>query len=258
MLEVGQSAPYKLGKQRPKIDHRTFKLSNYLEKAALPPPPEETSWIMKPTGWPMYGNDVLGDCVEATGGHTVGQWTYYAGGSEELIDEGDIIRFYSDAGGYVPGDPSTDNGTFMLNALNVWRQKGIGGSGHRIGAYMSVDFRNRVEVMQAIQLFGNINLGIQLPISAQGQSAWTVAKGGTRTRVGAPGSWGGHCIPVMAASPITLSCITWGQRLKMSWNFFEAYADEAYVVLSTEWIAPNGTSPSGFNLAQLQADLAQL
>jgi len=248
----------KLGKKPPRIDSRTLKLAKYLVPDRLAAPPAESSWVVKVPSWPMYGNDTLGDCVEAAAGHYVDQVTFFARGTETVLNESDIIAFYSAAGGYVPGDPSTDNGTDMLTALNIWRQQGIGTSRHKIYAYMAVDYTNTTEVMQAITLFGSLYTGIQLPISAQGQDKWTVVTGGPFGNKGIAGGWGGHCVPIMAYSPITLTCVTWGERLKMSHNFFADYVDESYVVLSEEWIGGNGMSPSGFNLAQLDADLAAL
>jgi hypothetical protein len=112
-------------------------------------------------------------------------------------------------------------------------------------------------VRVAVKLFGNCYVGLALPLSAEGEDAWTVPAGGAYGD-GSPGSWGGHCVPIVAYSPLTLTCITWGQRLKMSWNFFEDYCDEAYAVLTHDWIEANGLSPSQFNLAQLSKDLAAL
>ena len=122
----------------------------------------------------------------------------------------------------------------------------------------AVDPTNLAEVKMATWLFGNVCAGLQLPSSAQNQNAWTVAQGGTYTPTGAPGSWGGHCVPIMGVSPITMSCITWGARLKMSHNFFHDYCDEAYVVLSPDWIEKSGLAKSGFDLATLKADLLTL
>ena len=62
----------------------------------------------------------------------------------------------------------------------------------------------------------------------------------------------------MAGSPLTFTCVTWGERLKMSHNFLLDYAEEAYVVLSPDWLNAMGEAPSNFNLGQLQADLAAL
>jgi hypothetical protein len=45
----------------------------------------------------------------------------------------------------------------------------------------------------------------------------------------------------------------------MSWQFYDAYMDEAFAVLSSDWINKKvGTAPSGFNMAALQQDLAQV
>jgi hypothetical protein len=45
----------------------------------------------------------------------------------------------------------------------------------------------------------------------------------------------------------------------MSWQFYDAYMDEAFAVLSADWINTKvGSAPSGFNMTALQQDLAQV
>jgi hypothetical protein len=39
---------------------------------------------------------------------------------------------------------------------------------------------------------------------------------------------------------------------------FDTYCDEAYGVLSADWIAANDQAPSNFDLAQLEADLGEM
>lgn len=254
MLIDGKLA--RLGKSAARSDSRTLKLSNYIRKAALPPAPAEVSWITRLTAaeaLPMYLNDKLGDCVAAAAGHMIQQWNFYAGHPAQPTDA-DILTSYEAVGGYDPGNPNTDNGMDMLSYLNYWRTTGLGG--HKILAFMSVDWTNQEEVRSAIQIFGNVYIGVQLPTSAQGQTAWTVTQGGIYSAAGQPGSWGGHCIPIDAGSPETYTVTTWGTTLKMSHNFFEDYCDEAFAVLSQDWIGVTGDSPEGLDLAQLQADLA--
>lgn len=249
----------KLG--RPKLSHhddRTLKFSKYAKVVpALPDAPAEVSWITKVPSWPMYLNDTLGDCVPAAMAHVAQQETFYAGSVFMPLDI-DVEVAYEKIGGYVPGDPSTDNGCDMLTALNYWRNSGIGG--HRIAAFMALDPKNLNQVRQAIQLFGSVFAGVGLPVSAQNQNAWTVADGGLQSGVAnnQPYSWGGHCVPIFAQSPQSLTCVTWGETLKISHNFFVDYFDEAWVVLSLDWIDKNGLSPSAFDYAQLKADLSQL
>jgi len=56
-----------------------------------------------------------------------------------------------------------------------------------------------------------------------------------------------------------LYVVTWGALKSMSWQFYGAYMDEAYAVLSADWISTKiGTAPSGFNMVALQQDLAQV
>ena len=109
---------------------------------------------------------------------------------------------------------------------------------------------------EAVYLFGNVFTGIQLPTSVQGFNSWTVPDGGIMSQNGVPGSWGGHCIPTVAVSPKSLTVITWAERLKMSPNFATDYVDEMWAAVSLDWIEKNGLSPSQFNLAQLEKDLA--
>jgi hypothetical protein len=235
---------------------KTLKLAKYIK--ALPPVPSEVSWIIKMASAiaiPMYLNDSEGDCVAAAAGHMEQQWNYYAGHPWQPTDA-DIQASYEAVGGFVPGNPSTDNGMDMLSYLEYWQSTGLGG--HKILTFLAVDWTNLNELRVAIQLFGNVYLGVQLPVSAQGQTAWTVAKGGIYTPSGQPGSWGGHCVPLVASSPFSHTCETWGTLLKMSHAFLADYADEAYVVLSPDWLEANSLSPSGFDLTQLQSDMAQL
>ncbi len=255
-LQKTAALPFKLGKGAPRLDPRTLRLGKYLRNVDIVPPAGEVSWVTRvpSTAWGMMLNDSLGDCVSAAMGHMVKQWTTYAS-TDATPTDADVLKVYEDVGGYRPGDPSTDNGMVILDALNYWRTTGIGG--HKIVAYVAVNIKDAGEVRSAIELFGNVFLGIQLPISAQGETAWTVPNGGAYND-GSPGSWGGHAIPIMAASAHSLTVITWGASLKMSWNFLKDYADEAYVVLSQDWIEKTGLSPSQFDLASLQADLAQL
>lgn len=267
MFVNGQLA--KLGKRPVTLDRRLdpniLQFSNYRLRqgdlgkpvGTLPPAPSEVSWITKLAAaepLPMYLNDQLGCCVEAAAAHMIQQWSYYANNYVQPGDA-DVLKAYEDVGGYVPGQPNTDNGTDMLQFLQYWQNTGLGG--HKILAYMAVDWTNELEVQDAIELFGNLYVGIGLPVTAQGQNDWTVPDGGVYTDNGAPASWGGHCIPFVARSPLTATCITWGTTLKASHNFLADYMDEAFVVLSAEWILANGLSPSLLNLPQLEADLGQ-
>lgn len=255
-----------LGKRAPRLDPRTFKLSHYVPPT-LPAPPVKDGYIEKVGTWPMYLNDELGDCVIAAAGHMIDQWTAYSG-SEKILSDADILTGYERVGGYKVGDETTDNGCDMLTSLKYWRSTGYGG--HKIVAFAKVDHTSENEIQQAIAMFGSVYAGFVLPLSSQNPTyasetskpCWSVPKTGL-VGDGSVGSWGGHCVPLVGYSadpkgtPGTM-VVTWGALYDVTWNFVKAYADEMFVVLSQDWINAESESPSGFKLAQLQADLAAL
>ena len=248
----------RLGKKSARVDARTLQLAKYLpDKPAAPP--SASDWLTKVSGWQMYGNDTLGDCVEAASGHLEDLWASYTKPTETQITDAQVIAAYSGSSGYVPGNPSTDNGTDMLTFLNYWKATGV--DGRKIAGYVALKAGNLTELRQAIWLFGSAFIGLNMPVTAQGAPCWRVSK---LTGNGAPGSWGGHCVPVGAyneavASTTRNTVVTWGETLTMSDYFYQCYNDEGYAVLSQDWItASSKLAPSGFNLTQLQADLAAL
>lgn len=255
------NAHLKLGKLAPKIDKRTLKFRDYLKapkEVVIPYPTPKQDYISKVPSFPLYGNDILGDCVEAASGHMIQMWDAYANPSKPIPTRAQIVSAYSAITGYIPGDPSTDNGTVILDALNYWKSNGI--AGRKIVGYAALNPGDLIELRQAVELFGCAMIGVQLPVTAQDQEAWTVK---STTGDGSPGTWGGHCLPVGAydyttPDKIRNEIVTWGQTMLMSNNFYKEYSDEAYVVFSEEFMEPSGLSASGFDLAALEADLAAL
>jgi hypothetical protein len=253
-----------LGKKARRIDRRTLRLSKYIR--ALAPPPTNAGYITEVTNWPMMLNDSLGDCTVACAGHMIEQWTTYAGSPFTPTDT-EILDAYEAVSGYSPDKPDSDNGAVILDVLNYWRKTGIGGD--KIAAYVAVDPTNHVEIEQAVALFGNCYIGVGLPITAQnpiqgfnGNPCWSMPEGGP-VGDGAPYSWGGHAIPIVGygidgEGNKGVEIVTWGQIYDATWGFLSLYCDEAYAVLSQDWIEKDKQSPSGFDVAQLQSDLTQL
>ena len=78
---------------------------------------------------------------------------------------------------------------------------------------------------------------------------------------GAPRSWGGQAVSVMAYDARGVTVITWGAPQFMTWGFWNTYCDEAYAIISPDFLEKKAgqlATPDGFNLQQLQADLADL
>jgi len=245
-----------LGKLPPRRDPRTFKLARYLRDC--PPAPEQCFYQQRVHDWGMMLNDQIGDCVIAAMGHMLEQWTTYADGSPYIPTNQQILDAYRDISGYVLGDPSTDNGCDLLTSLSYWRKTGL--SYHKIAAFAEI--HTLEELHQAVYLFGNAIIGLALPQTAQDQTQWFIDD--TDPALSVPGSWGGHCVPIVGYDENLETCISWGGKLSMTPNFFRRYSDEAYAVVSADWIEKNadagadGKSPSGFDIAQLEADLQQI
>jgi hypothetical protein len=238
----------RLGKKNVRIDVRTKRMARYLT-GVLPPFPAE---IVPPSiTSTMLLNDQYGDCTIASALHFVQVWTK-ANGAEVVPTDADALAGYEAACGFNPADPNTDQGGVELDVLNYWRASGLGG--HKIAAFVALDPLNWDHVRASCFLFGGCYIGVSLPDSCKGKDVWRLDMSGASGDP-TPGSYGGHAVPIVGYSAEGPIVITWGEPLQMSWDFHDAYVDESYAPLSTDWAPGGKPAPSGFNLAALQADL---
>jgi hypothetical protein len=196
----------------------------------------------------MMRNDSLGDCTIAGAAHGVQNWTLNASQIVTLPDS-TVEDYYRRWCGY-DGTPDSDQGGIELDILKNWRKDGL--AGHVLPAF--ADAHSVLETKQGINLFGGVYIGVSLPATAQNQTVWDVVPNGGDDAT--PGSWGGHCVFVPKYDANGFTCITWGVLKTMTLEFWNEYVDEVHVLLGSDWMESTGKSPSGFDLAQLQADLA--
>lgn len=234
---------------RPQLRARGF-----LDTDLLPDPPEVSDYLNRVPSWPMYGNDEWGDCVFAGIGHHEQQISLYGQGAEVRVTDSDVLGGYSQVTGFNPADPSTDQGTYVQDAMAWWRRTGI--AGHRIVAYASIDPSDIRLVRQCVNLFGAVGVGFNFPESAWAQFAdgrpWDVVPGARVV--------GGHYVVVGAYGMDWWDDITWARRQRMTLNFWRAYVDEAWLVLDDE-MADRLTGRTGFagvDLYALGQDFAAL
>jgi hypothetical protein len=239
----------KLGKLPVRTDVRTLSLARYVDPQRLPTPPTTFAETAKVNDWPMYANDRIGDCTTAAAGHMIEAWTAAARGEPVEISEQSVL----DAFDHVKlVDPRTgEEGAIELDVLRYWRKEGIGE--HSIGAFARVAVHTRQLVQAGAWLFGGLYIGLQLPLTAQGEDVWDWT--GSLSGDALPGSWGGHAVDVVAYDTAGLTVVTWGRLKRMTWSFCDRYCDEAYCILSNDFLA-EGRAPNGFDLAALKADLA--
>ena len=206
----------------------------------------------------MMLNDTLGDCTCTAMGHEV-QVATANHGHEVTVPDSAVLTAYEAVGGYVPGQPNTDQAANMLDVLKYWRATGVGG--HKIAGFAQVNPLDWLEVRQGIAIFGGLYVGLALPTSAENQTTWSLAGAGPRPFAAdfQPGSWGGHCVFVPAyTAEGFLRCVTWGATKMLTRAWFRVICDEAYVVISDDWANGTTTAPNGLNMQQLLADLAAL
>ena len=247
-------ANMKLGKRAPRHDPRTLQLANYLRLQALPVLPAQENWGGKVTAWGMMENDHIGDCTCAAAGHLIEEWTSNVG-QEVVPPDSAIVDAYSAITGYDPKTNSNDNGAVELDVLNYWRRTGI--ADRKIDAYVALEPGNHEHIRAAVYIFGGCYIGLALPVTAQTQRVWSVPPGGPQGN-GAPGSWGGHAVPVVAYDPLGLTVVTWGALKRMTWGFWDTYCDEAYAILSEDFVNENKIAANGIDLQTLQADLNEV
>ena len=247
---------FKLGKKAAvRGPGHSLMIGRYLRRSALPTPPPAVDYASKVKAWPMMKNDAIGCCTVAAEGHMIQQWTTYAGDPFAPKDD-QVVAEYSALTGYDPKTGQPDKGAQVVDVLTRWQSVGL--AGHRISAFGSVDPTDRNAVKQAIFLFGNLYLGLDLPLVAQDQELWHVPLTG-RLGKGRPGSWGGHAVPVVAYDPGGLTVVTWGALQRLTWGFLAEYCDEAFGVVSADWLSQSThLSPANFDLPALQSDLAAL
>lgn len=248
----------KLGKRAPKRDPRLLKLSNYL-RPDLPKPPAAAHWSARAETLGLMGNDRYGDCTCAAVGHAIQMFTANTG-AEVTISDADVLHLYTTVTGqegaaFDPATGANDRGAMIEDALKEWRKNGV--AGHQLGAYTGIDVTRLDDLRAAIAYLGVVDIGAALPLSAQSQMVWDVTDPALKGDA-EPGSWGGHSIILTDYDDDGLICITWGQRKRMTWRWFSAYCDEAYALLSPDWVTGDSPAPSGFDLKQLQSDLAVL
>jgi len=203
----------------------------------------------------MYANDEVGDCTCAAVGHMIDGWQMADAGQAHTFYDTAILRAYRAVSGWdgVPGSDS-DRGANMLDVLNYMRNVGL--AGRRIGAYVKVDIRDRARVKAAAFLFGGLYVGVQLPEFVQDQDHWSLSVDAPGSREA--GSWGGHAVNLVQHTPRVKQVVTWARRLNVTYEFLDRYCDEAYAILSPDWLGKDATAPNGFKLDQLKADLAAL
>jgi hypothetical protein len=208
--------------------------------------------------WYMAGGVFTHNCTIAGIGHMYGAWSTYGRGTESLFSDDVIQQTYSRVGGYVPGDPDTDDGCNMADVLADARRHGMtdtSGKVHKVAGFAA--FGNAADenlLGQVLDVFGSVYVGINCQASIQQEFAdeqpWTWTPGEAVE--------GGHAIALqrrLGSGDAPLEYVTWGALQPATEDFQAHAAEEAWAVVTQDWLSANGTSVEGLDLTQLLADM---
>ena len=206
----GRSFQVKMGRTRSPNPTPRLKLKNYLNLKALPSIPDQVSYATNAMALQalrmIYLNNQLGCCVISGGLHTKGVVSGNAGALKVFADQ-QVIQQYSAIGGYVPGDPSTDQGCNESDAIDYWLSTGFP-DGMKLAGALSVDATDIETVRAVIYIFENVLYGMELPdkwvnpTPSQDGFIWDVA--------GPPDPENGHCVGGYGYGNGYIQIATWG------------------------------------------------
>lgn len=245
----------KLGRRNP-TSRPKLHLKNYLTALMTPPASCDYSAKVLPVLTDIMGNDQLGDCVIAGGYHIVGVETGNAGAAFHA-NSAQIIADYSAIGGYVPGDPNTDQGCELPTALAYWQKHGFA-NGTKLLGYLAVDATNRTEVELACWLFENLYFGMALP--DHWINPFPAGNGFLWGESGASDPNNGHCVMGMGYDAHGVKIDTWGLLGTITWAAIARYASatsggELHVMLSPDQLAKGQLkAPNGIDWSAIVAD----
>lgn len=236
------------------------KLKTFLNFVNLPTPPASVDYTHQALTslHNVYMNDQIGNCVIAGGYHVEGVTTAGAG-LQYVAGQAQLVNDYHNIGGYIWGQPSTDNGCNEQTAFDYWMKHGFA-SGNKLGCWMGVDATSVPEMKQALYLFENLFSGVALPDSwitpmPSGGFVWDVA--------GPPVPDNGHCITHFGYNDVGLTTSTWGMLGTVTWQAMTKYmvsnaGGELYVLVMPDMInkvsgkAPNGLDWKALSIAANQ------
>jgi hypothetical protein len=252
-MPASSSANKKLGRRAVVTDTRTLKLSKFFT-AELPPPPAAVDYTKGGKSWGEMLNDELGDCTIAGLGHAIQVWTINAS-KEATVGDDTILSTYESWCGYDPSNPATDQGGVELYVLKDFKAKGL--AGHTLDAFAAVLPANQEHVKQAINLFTGLYIGLDVPAyimppNGDVPTFWKLAPDKNNASIG------GHCVYVTGYDAEGVNFISWGSNYKMGWGWWAKFVDEAYALISKDYIEASGNAPSGFDMDALETDLVNI
>jgi hypothetical protein len=222
-----------------------------------PPAVEFPDWgTMVGDLWQMDMNSQLGTCGIAGMDNYQIALAVYSG--QTPTPWGPVIaqQLYEELGGYVPGEPSTDNGTNLQDNLQFWRNNPINAKEILAFGALRPGSWFRPERVYAMAAFGPLYNGYNFPESAETQ----FQNGDPFVVVPGSQTAGGHCM-IEAAELNTVDSprpVTWAKMWSMTRGWLMTCTTESWVIIDEEAIERNGSNQYGWDMTGMNEALAGL
>lgn len=236
---------YKLGKKIPS------KRDSVLFKDFLIIPPISPMVDLAPNyDYPMFGNDLWGDCVSADEGHSQQVITGLLNGSMYTPTIQQIETWYETQNpNWTPTSGDEGNGMDIQIFLEYLITQKI------ILGFAKIDFHNTSLFQAAIYLGLSIKVGVQLQQAQQGKQfsdgLWDFVLGSPIV--------GGHDICFVGYNSITkrYQLISWGKLIECTQSFVDNLVDEAWIPIRQEHVDHPGFR-NNFDLAGFSKAVSDL
>jgi len=245
---------FKCGLIPSKRKFRAARLADHVT-ASLPAPSAELDLYSKVSDYPMYGNDQYGCCGFAAVGHSIDTWTANAGGKTVHVDTDQLIRDYFDCTGGV------DSGVTEDQLISYWKTKGI--CGKKIVGDCEVDKGDSILQRQALEIFGNLQIGLLLAEDwTEDDIFWDANAGRPGFFMGAKGD-AGHWVDASGTKIVNgrlwIVIVTWAGLKYLAFEAVAQYGMFVNSALSEAWVnMATAKSPTGVDVAGLIADMDAL
>ena len=249
---------FKGGKLPPRRRVGIPALSEFVDRAAAWSPVPAAGWefAVPASALSMLGNDQWGDCGPAG---LLGQLQAqsYNAGRPLIPTTQDALNLYAQFGFNINAGPSgynpTDNGTVLTDILAYAQNTGvtIGNTVHKIVGSAAVNISSVAELRWAAYTFGGLYMGLNLPSVCENNTTnWNFGAGQAIA--------GGHCVDLLGEGAAGGKIRSWGMFIPGTWEFLANYLDEAYVIVTPDWLDAQGKSPAGLDLDGLLAAIRLL
>jgi hypothetical protein len=178
-----------------------------------------------PGSWGMLANDTTGDCTIAAVGHAVALWRSYDPPMTFMTDAEALAAF-------AVVSPSRQ-GAYLKDVLARWEAEGftVGGKLDKLGGYTTLPLKDHKAITDAIEQDGCVMCGVLLREAQDpgDEHPWQTTSGPVV---------GGHCVLLVKVTDQGPVCVTWGRLVQITWDWWDACADEASGLKSKDWKRP--------------------